>query len=180
MFKRILLASVFGLVIGQAGSQTTYTQQAVGAMPSKQSVSDLQVKCVYSGITNLTIGQILLLPCDKNGNLAVDAVTIPSVAPTTDVSNTIGTGGTFQVIAVANTARKSIEFVNICNVVGSCTTQNNMCYLFLAATGSPNKTTNAIPVSPGWSYARFSGTIPSDAIQGTCDGTGDHYRLAVQ
>lgn len=104
----------------------------------------------------------------------------PSPNPTTDASGTIATGGTFQPIAAANTARQSFEFVNICGVTSACTATTNYCYLFFAASGSPSKTTDAIPVAPGASYLRSSGSIPSDAIQATCDGTGDHFRLAVQ
>lgn len=105
---------------------------------------------------------------------------VPTPAPTTEASSTITVGGTFQQIAAANTSRKSIEFANLCAVASACTATTNYCYLFFAASGSPSKTTNVIPVPPGASYLRSSGSIPSDAVQATCDGTGDHYRLAVQ
>lgn len=97
----------------------------------------------------------------------------------TNSSTTVTTGGTFQTVAAANAARKSLEIVNACNVVTNCTTTSNYCYVFIAGSGSPSKA-NAIPLAPGQGYLRSSGTVPSDAIQATCDGTGDKFYLAVQ
>lgn len=103
----------------------------------------------------------------------------PYPLPSTDASGTIATGGTFQTITAANPQRKSFEFVNICAVASACTTTANVCYLYLAASGTPT-TNNSIAVPAGASYLRSTGTIPTDAIQATCTGTGDHFRLAVQ
>ena len=102
----------------------------------------------------------------------------PLAAATTDASSTITTGGTFQQIAAASTSRKSLEFSNVCSVATECTTTANYCYIFFGASGA-NKG-NSIPIPAGGSYLRSSGVIPSDAIQATCDGNSDHYRLALQ
>lgn len=127
--------------------------------------------------TGTTPGGIVAAPMPV---IPGSSFSIPNASATTDASSTITLGGTFQTIAAANTARRSFEFVNICGVTSACTATTNYCYLFFAAFGSPSKTTDTIPVAPGASYLRSSGSIPSDAIQATCDGTGDHYRLAVQ
>ena len=129
------------------------------------------------GTATLTLGRDQPATMDTTGALCTDAVV---GAATAEASSTITTGGTFQTIAAANAARRSLEFINLCNVATACTTTANVCYLFIAASGTPTKTTNAIPVPAGGSYLRSSGVIPTDAIQATCDGTGDHYRLAVQ
>lgn len=104
----------------------------------------------------------------------------PSPGPTTEASSTITAGGGFQTVAAASTTRQSLEFDNLCLKAGACTATTNFCYLFFAASGTPGETTNAIPIPPGWSYIRSVGSIPSDAVQATCDGTGDHFRFAVQ
>lgn len=109
----------------------------------------------------------------------VEAQPANSVSNTNNVSTTIATGGTFQQIAAANSTRKSLDFVNICNVAGNCTAVTNKCYLFIAATGTPT-VANSIPVPAGSEYLRSSGNIPSDAILATCDGNGDKFYLGLQ
>ena len=101
---------------------------------------------------------------------------------TTGASSTITVGGTFQTISAANASRHSFEFTNICGNAGACNATTDNCYLFFASFGdaNPNITTTAFKIPPGGSYLRSSGSIPSDAIQATCDGTGDHFRMAVQ
>lgn len=105
--------------------------------------------------------------------------TTPSATTTTDASATVGTGGTFQQIAAANTSRKSFEFSNICSVSGNCVAATDNCYVFFGANGSATKANSRL-ISPGGGYLRSSGTIPSDAIQITCDGTADKFQAAVQ
>lgn len=121
----------------------------------------------------LLVGWLIILPSVVFAQGAV-------VAPTIDQSGTITTGGTFQQISSQTKSRRSVEFTNICSVAGACNATTDVCYIFFAASGTPLKTTDAIPVPAGWSYLRSAGTVPSDAIQATCDGTGDHFRLAVQ
>lgn len=101
--------------------------------------------------------------------------------PTTQTNSatTVTTGGTFQTGAAASTTRKAFEFQNICNKSGNCTATTNNCYVFVAASGTPT-TANSIIVQAGWGYLRSIGAVPSDAIQVTCDGTGDKFYLAVQ
>lgn len=101
------------------------------------------------------------------------------VAPTIDLSGTVTTGGTFYQGTSQTKSRRSIEFNNICQVASQCVGTTDVCYIYFGVTASATKT-DAIPVPAGWSYLRSSGTIPGDAIQIACDGSGDHYRLAVQ
>ena len=129
------------------------------------------------GTATLTLGRDQPATMDTTGALCTNAVSAGSA--TMEASSTITTGGTFQTVAAANTARRSFEFINICNVASACTTTADNCYLFFAASGSPTKN-NSIPVPAGGSYLRSAGAVPTDAIQATCDGAGDHYRLAVQ
>lgn len=105
----------------------------------------------------------------------------PAASPSsqTNSASTITTGGTFQTIALADTARKSFDFQNLCSKTGNCTATSNNCYLFIAGSGSPTLAT-AILVAAGQEYLRSAGAIPSDAIQATCDGNGDKFYLAVQ
>ena len=102
-----------------------------------------------------------------------------NTSATTDASNTITTGGTFQQLVAASTTRKSIEIDNICFLSGKCTSTANNCYLFFGLTASAN-TNNSIPIPAGGSYLRSTGAIPSDAVQITCDGTGDHIASHIQ
>jgi hypothetical protein len=116
---------------------------------------------------------------DGAGNKASPVIQGGAPSATTDSSGTITTGGTFATLLASNTARKSLEFTNVCNIAANCTTTANYCYITTVASGSATKG-NSIPIPPGASYLRSSGAIPSDAIAGTCDGTGDKYRLASQ
>lgn len=100
---------------------------------------------------------------------------MPYASATTDASGTITTGGAFQVVQTANPNRKFWEFINLCSVSGACSSISNVCYLFVGS-GSPNKLTNAIPLLPGAGYRESTGSIASDQIRATCDGTGDHFK----
>jgi hypothetical protein len=102
-----------------------------------------------------------------------------SPASQTISSSTITTGGTFQTIAVSNSTRLSYEFQNVCSKSGNCTATTNNCYVYVAASGTPT-TAKSIIVPPGGAYLRSSGAVPNNAIQATCDGTGDAYYLSVQ
>ncbi len=106
-------------------------------------------------------------------------VSYPGANATSNTSSTITTGATFQTIAAANGSRKSVEFVNVCNISGNCVSTSDNCYLFFAISGSPT-TAKSVVVGPGQEYLRSQGSIPADAIQATCDGTADKYYLAVQ
>lgn len=97
----------------------------------------------------------------------------------TNSAGSITTGGTFQTIAAANTARKTLDFVNICNVAGNCNATTDVCYLYFGTLGSAT-TANSIPVSAGQEYIRSTGTIPSAAINATCTATGDKFYLQTQ
>lgn len=119
------------------------------------------------------------LPYSDANPLPVTVSTSGSASPTTNSSSAITTGGTFQTISASSTARKSFDFVNLCNITGNCTTINNLCYIYLGATGTPT-TANSIPVGPGQEYLRADGAIPSDAIRVTCDGTADKFYLGLQ
>lgn len=131
--------------------------------------------------TTGTTAKGVVLEDGAGGKLGVTVPLLEGASPsaTTDGSGTVTTGGTFATILAASAARKSFEFTNICNVAANCTTTGNYCYITTVAFGSAAKA-NSIPIPPGASYLRSSGAIPSDAIAGTCDGTGDKYRLASQ
>lgn len=132
--------------------------------------------------TTYTAGQIKPVTQDTNGygcaNVSVSGGGVSASAPT-NTSATITTGGTFQTIQASSATRKSLEFMNVCAKSGNCTAITNNCYLYIAASGSPT-TANAVVVPAGGYYLRSVGNIPSSAIQATCDGTGDHFYLAVQ
>lgn len=124
----------------------------------------------------LLLGIIAALSCGG----AMAQVTILSQAqPSTTLSGTVAVGGTFQTAAGENRGRKSIDFVNICNVTGKCTATTNFCYLYMASSGTPS-TNNSIPVAPGVEYLRATGIIPADSIRITCDGNADKFYLEVQ
>lgn len=110
-------------------------------------------------------------PCFYPGGATPSAVT--------NLSGSITTGGTFQTVSAGTDARKTLDFVNICNVAGNCTATTDVCYLYFGVLGSAS-TTNSIPVSAGQEYLRSSGTIPSAAINVTCTSTGDKFYLQVQ
>lgn len=140
-----------------------------------------------SSPATLSNGQLAYPSYDLSNNLRVTQSTSPSSplntvgtpAAQTNSANTITTGGTFQTISAASSTRKSFEFQNICTKAGNCTATTDNCYLFIAASGTPT-TANSIVVGPGQAYLRSTGSIPSNAIQATCDSNGDHYYLAVQ
>lgn len=118
--------------------------------------------------------------------LCAGAGLMPALAQNTSVqasanvnfSGTVTTGGTFQTFVTVNGGRRSIEFVNICNVTAKCTMTTNFCYLYIGS-GTPT-TSNSIPVGPGLSYLRSTGNIPSSDIKITCDGNADKFYLVVQ
>jgi hypothetical protein len=105
--------------------------------------------------------------------------TTGSAHATTNDSTTITTGGTFQQIQATTTSRLSVEVQNICGVGSNCTTTANNCYVYFGTTGSASKT-NSTLIPPYGDYLRSNGTIPSDAINVTCDGTADHIMVTVQ
>jgi hypothetical protein len=95
---------------------------------------------------------------------------VTTAVPTTNGAGTITTGGTFQSVANANTARLSIEFQN--------TNATDACYIFFGTSGE--LTTNSIVVAAGQDYLRSVGTIPSDKVWVTCATTSDTFYFAVQ
>lgn len=119
------------------------------------------------------------IPCPVDSNNIPLSSGVASGSVTVNASSAITLGATFQTIAAASLTRRSLEFTNICSVAGNCTTVSNTCYLFIAASGTPT-IANSVPVGAGAQYIRSTGTIPTDAIQVTCDGTGDKYALKVQ
>ena len=137
------------------------------------------------GGAGCSVGGTVLHWLDTGGSArpATQANPLPvgaGVSSASDLSGTIAAGGSFQVLAAASTSRRSIEFANLCPSAGACTSAANNCYLFIAGAGTPGAGTNAVTVAPGGSYLRSVGNIPSDAIMGSCDGTGDHFSLKVQ
>jgi hypothetical protein len=159
------LALLFLLVPTLALAQSTAQPVQPGSITTSGCPSGfLSCFSPYSGTNPL--------PVTPSGSGAVPAAT-------TNSASTIVTGGTFQTIASASTTRKSVEFENVCLKSGNCTATTNNCYLYIAASGS-GTTANSIVVPPGASYLRANGTIPSDAVSATCDGTGDHYYLSIQ
>lgn len=147
-------------------------------MPLTAHADEADLYCWVSGTQFVPCSAAQPIPVTPGTGSSIIAK--PSPGPTTEASGTVTTGGTFQQIAAANVTRQSMEFVNLCLVPSACTATTNNCYLFFAASGSPGKTTDAITIPPGWSYLRSTGSIPSDIVQATCDGTGDHFRFAVQ
>lgn len=170
----------------QGGSTVVATTSGIRVDPGSYvalSVNGTYIAAITSGsdTTTLTIYQSNGLISFGNSLSASSQsiTTFPGASSTTPGDSTITVGGTFQTIAAASTSRKSLDFVNVCNVGSNCTTTGNLCYLYIAASGTPT-TANSIPVVPGQEYIRSSGVVPSDAIQATCDGTGDHFALKVQ
>lgn len=98
---------------------------------------------------------------------------------TLNLSGTITTGGTFQTAQVATGGRRSIEFVNICNIAGKCNATTDVCWVNMTAAATAT-TDNSIPVAAGSAYLRSISSIPNDAIRITCDVTGDKFYLSVQ
>lgn len=145
---------------------------ALAVLPVKKVKADVAVCFVQSAAGVIT-------PCtsDAAGNLITSSSPLASSA--TDGSGTITTGGTFQTVAAASTTRKNLEFTNICNTTGNCTATTNMCYVFIAVSGTPT-TANSIPVPPGTQYIRTDGSIPTNAIQATCAGNSDKFALKTQ
>lgn len=97
---------------------------------------------------------------------------------TTDISATISIGGTFQIAAAASLVRNSIEIENNCSISGSCVSVADNCYVYVGQLSADKKKSILIP--PGGYYLRSSGSIPSDAIQVTCDSSGDILMIKVQ
>jgi hypothetical protein len=118
------------------------------------------------------------IPCPTDGNNNPIVSETGGAATTTDSSGGIVTGGTFQQIAAASGTRKSLELGNTCNVASNCVATTDVCYFYFG-NGSSAKDTSIV-LYPGQYYLRSSGTIPSDQINATCDGTGDEYYLKVQ
>jgi uncharacterized membrane protein YeiH len=56
MLKRALVLLAFTLAPGVTQAQQIYAQTVVGSVPAKVNLSDLVGKCVYTGITALTVG----------------------------------------------------------------------------------------------------------------------------
>jgi hypothetical protein len=112
--------------------------------------------------TGLSAGIIFLvaLLC-----LSRPAMAQSTPAATANVSVSIATGGTFQVLSVPGTPqRRSL-------ILQNNNTNSDSCWLFIGA-GAATKAT-AILLGQGASYSRQFPYIPSDAIQVTCTTTGD-------
>lgn len=138
-----------------------------------------------SGTTTLdaTCGQGNIVSASTNITTtpASGSVQLNNGNPTSQTisSSTITTGGTFQTVTASSSTRKSFEFANVCGKSGNCTAVTNNCYLYVGAAGTPT-TGNSIVVPPNASYLRSTGAIPTDAVQATCDGTGDKFYVSVQ
>jgi hypothetical protein len=95
-------------------------------------------------------------------------------------SGTVTTGGTFVLAWPASSARQAIEFQNICSVTGNCAAITDVCWLYIAAAGTPDKA-HALVFGPSSSpYRIAAGRVPINAIYVTCDGNGDKFYLAVE
>lgn len=144
--------------------------------------SDLIGGVYNSSLPSLTTGQQAAIQLDSSGRQLVVTTPAANANTTTNSSSTVTTGGTFQQISASNTSRKSLEFQNICNASGQpcgATHTADNCYLFFGATGSATKNTS-ITLAPGASYGRYVGSVPSDALQFTCDTTADPFVANVQ
>lgn len=99
---------------------------------------------------------------------------------TTDLSTAVTVGGTFQTVQAITLTRNSIEFQNNCNISGGgCVATTDNCYIYFGVLGSATKIKSVV-VAAGSYYLRSTGSIPSDAINVTCDGTADPFMLKVQ
>lgn len=160
---------------------TSQTAGSVGA-GTAGSVSDLVGGVYNSTLPTLTTGQQAGIQLDSNGRQLVVTTPAANANTTTNSSSTVTTGGTFQQISASNTSRKSLEFQNICNASGQpcgATHTADNCYLFFGTTGAATKNTS-ITLAPGASYGRYVGSVPSDALQFTCDTTADPFVANVQ
>ncbi len=159
----LALTLVSGAAIAQSGTQARVSDSDQSLTPN-----------TYAPIFQTTTGRL-----KTNTTITGTIPVAPSGSSQTNASGTITLGGTFQTISAANTSRLSLEFHNVCPVSGNCTAQQNNCYLYIAAAGTPS-TANSIIVPSGADYIRSSGEIPTDSIRATCDGTSDKYYLSVQ
>lgn len=98
---------------------------------------------------------------------------------TNNISGTIATGGVFQQIAPQQTSRRTFEFQNICLHSGNCSSTTDNCYVFFGPTASAT-VGNSILISPNTAYFRNVSPVPQEAIQITCDGSGDKFYGALQ
>jgi hypothetical protein len=89
---------------------------------------------------------------------------VPAAVQTTNASQIIATGGTFQQALAANPSRKALTVINN-------NTNGHNCYLYIG--GGPANTSNSILLPPNGQYFRNSGYIPQDVIQVTCSGAAD-------
>lgn len=76
MFKKTLLISFLALAPTLALAQQNYVASTVGSIPPTVNLGNISPSglCVYSGITSLTVGQAIPIPCDAHGNLIVDVI----------------------------------------------------------------------------------------------------------
>lgn len=101
-----------------------------------------------------------------------------TAGPSANTSTTITTGKTFQTIAIASFTRRFLSFQNVCNKAGNCVSTADLCYLFMADSGTPTLS-NSLIVSPGQEYLRSVGGIPQGPILATCDSSGDNFHLEI-
>lgn len=99
---------------------------------------------------------------------------VASNRSTKNVSATITTGNTFQVLLTSilgtSTQRQALTIEN--------NNASDNCWLFIG-TGTPT-TATAILLLPGGSYTRYWPYVPSDQFQGTCASNSDTFYMDVQ
>lgn len=105
--------------------------------------------------------------------LSTPAIAQTASGGTRDLSGSITTGGTFQVLDAAS-SRQTFEFQNICTKSGNCTATTDNCYINVGTVAAPT-IANSILVTPGSYYGRFIGMTPAGTIFVTCDSTNDKF-----
>lgn len=88
----------------------------------------------------------------------------PAAVPTTNASQTIAIGNTFQQALGINTQRRSLTIINN-------NTNGHNCFVYIG--GGAASVSNSILLTPSAQYFRNSGYIPQDPIQVTCTGASD-------
>lgn len=94
----------------------------------------------------------------------------PGNKNTTNNSAVITTGGTYQTILTASTARASLTVEN--------NNATDLCYLYIGSGSATNA--KSILLIAGGSYTRYFPYVPADAIQATCANNSDTLYVDTQ
>lgn len=143
----------------------------------------LRCQIDFRSILPKTIGLILLLLLIAPPVADAQQAGVLDI-PTVKTPITITTGGTFQTalpaVATNSAARRSMTIQNnnlakACQAAGNC----DVCYLYLGPIGSATLN-NSLRLGAGQAYTRFYPYVPSDAVNVTCDTTGDFMYVDTQ